>query len=930
MDYRLQSIEKPGDPTGKSGLRPAIAVQGLDMCVLRARTPKGYGRMFLAVRKAIFIALFCAPVFAVDPLEQRALDIASANNHAELRPEHLVAAALEKVAAEGTLKIDSAAFTQVQNALMKKMESIPKRGRSSEMTRGRDVEKFILSAKKHADSLESRTTLPAHVLMAAVESTSPVHSEVQQLGLTLDSIRKQIDPKQMTKHADPVAAQDEILSKYATDLVELARKGEITRPYGRDKEIDQAIVALGRKYKNNAAVLGEPGVGKTAIVEGIAFRILDGTVPEFLKGKSLLALNQDAFVAGTKFRGEFEERMGEFTKAFDARGNAVLFIDEFHQFVTLGATGEEGANGAGNSLKPRWSRGQLPTIIATTEAEWDKHVAKDGALERRFERVVAAPPDNEGTLAILRDARKGFQEHHGVEFEDSAEEKALELSNKYYGGFQPDKGLSLLDSAGSAFKIARENGKQGVLKPIELELKKLRAMQTSLLNKPSNEIVEKKLSDLDGRIETLEKRHKTLSDAYDAGESALRELAGTLPGVPKATGARRAKLEAQLDEIRKLHGLHHDKVNAYTVASVVAAQKGVPLGNLAQSEADRVSKVEDTIKQKLVGQEGPRKGVVKGIRRFNAGMQKPGQPIAYLMTGASGSGKTLFANILNDFWTGGSVPILKINGGNYKTSHSVEALKGGTVGYVGADDEGILMGPVRRRPRGVILVDEADKAYDDHGNPNHAFFDLWLPILDDGKGMDSKGRTVNFSDWLIIFTANWARETASNKAIPFEERQRLTQQEILATGIRPEWLNRFGLTSILPFAPLSDEEIRNVLKLEIDKIQAGPLDERGIALRVDEAARNKLIELGFDPVGGARGLEEGLKHFVRDPVGEMQLEYHDAVAKTGVIEVSLSEDGEKFRYSVPEKAQKPPEGTCWKALAEMAVRAKPIVVPASN
>lgn len=801
-------------------------------------------------------------------------------NHQAIEPAHLLLALLQQ--SEGVVPAVVArvagSTAALREEVQRELDNRPKvYGASQEVGLSRPVADVLDAAGRFAKGMQDDYISTEHLLLALTESIEG--KRLGQHGLTQDAILKALVD---VRGAQRVTSQNpeetyQALEKYGRDLTAMARQGKLDPVIGRDEEIRRTIQILSRRTKNNPALIGDPGVGKTAIIEGLAQRIVKGDVPEGLKHKRIVALDMGALVAGAKYRGEFEERLKAVLKEItEAAGEVILFVDEMHTVVGAGAA--EGAMDAGNMLKPLLARGELHMIGATTINEYRKYVEKDAALERRFQPLLVAEPSVEDTISILRGLKQRYEVHHGVRITDAAVIAAATLSKRYIPDrFLPDKAIDLIDEAAArlrteidskpqtldevdrqimqleierqALQKERDRASKERLEKIERELADLREESAQLKTRWDNEKqtiarlreIKEKIEQTRLEIERAERR----SDL----EGAARLRYGDLPELEK----QRSAVEAQLQQLHMDGALLKEEVDDEEIAGVVSRWTGIPVSRLLEAEMQKLLHMEDRLHRRVVGQDEAVKAVSNAVRRARAGLQDPNRPVgSFIFLGPTGVGKTELARALAEFLFDDERAMIRIDMSEYQEKHTVSRLVGAPPGYVGYEEGGQLTEAVRRRPFSIVLFDEIEKAHSE-------VFNVLLQLLDDGRLTDGQGRTVDFRSTVIIMTSNLGNELWFNSSQVTREQL----NRILQAHFRPEFLNR--IDEIVVFHTLTREELSHIVDIQIERV-AHLLAGRGYILETTPAARSFLVEAGYDPDFGARPLKRAIQRELQDPL----------------------------------------------------------------
>lgn len=755
------------------------------------------------------------------------------------------------------------------------------------------------------------------MLLALLTTPSSTAQLLRDAGLTEDGLKKAIDELRGGRKATSASSEEtyQALAKFARNLVEEARSGKLDPVIGRDEEIRRVLQILSRRTKNNPILIGEPGTGKTAIVEGIAERIVRGDVPENLREKQLFSLDMGALLAGAKYKGEFEERLKSVVnEVVGSEGNIILFIDEIHTLV--GAGKGEGAMDAANILKPALSRGEIRTIGATTLEEYQKYFEKDKALERRFQTVTVDEPSTEDAISILRGLKERYENHHKVRIQDDAIIAAVQLSHRYISDrFLPDKAIDLMDEAAAKLRMERDSQPEE-LDEITRRLRQLEIEREAI--KREND--ENKLAQLNKEIATLEEREKNFRAKWEGERELLNKIQenkkemerlkfeadraereGNYERVAEIRYGKLQALQAEIDKIQKdlkqrqgNEALVKEEVTADDIADVVSRWTGIPVSRMLQSEREKLVQLETELHQRVIGQDEAITAVADAVRRSRAGLQDPKRPIgSFIFLGTTGVGKTELAKALAEYLFNDESLMTRIDMSEYQEKFSVSRLVGAPPGYVGYEEGGQLTEAVRRKPYSVVLFDEIEKAHPD-------VFNILLQVLDDGRLTDNKGRVVNFKNTIIIMTSNLGSGFIQSKFDEMRgksesEQERLLDEtkegvfEMLKKTIRPEFLNR--IDDIIMFQPLKKEEIRLIVRLQVAAI-VNRLAEQGITLQVDEDAIAQIAEAGFDPEFGARPVKRSLQRLLLNDLSKSLLS--GAIDKSRPIRVRAAGDALSF------------------------------------
>ncbi|MAT57345.1 MAG: ATP-dependent chaperone ClpB [Ignavibacteriae bacterium] len=849
---------------------------------------------------------------------QNAVEIAQNYNNQIVEPEHILAAMIQDPAnvAVSIIQKSGVNLNQLKLKISGILEKLPKvtgAGVGNQQL-SMNSAKLLDNAANEAKNLKDEYISTEHILLAMVQDSSKSSVALNELGITKDLILTALKDIRGNQRVTSQNAEDtyQSLKKYGRNLNDEARSGKLDPVIGRDEEIRRVLQVLSRRTKNNPILIGEPGVGKTAIAEGISHRIISGDVPETLKSKNIVALDMGALVAGTQFRGQFEERLKAVIKEVQSsNGEIILFIDELHQLVGAGRT--DGAMDAANILKPALARGELHVIGATTLDEYRKYIEKDAALERRFQPVLVSEPNEEDAISILRGLKERYEVHHGVRITDGAIVAAVQLSNRYITDrFLPDKAIDLIDESASKLRIEIDSMPEE-LDNIERKVKQLE-IEREALKRESDEDSKIRLNELQQELLELEEQRRSLKGHWSLEKEKIQKIRsmkseierakteaekyereGDLGKVAEIRYGKIASLQKQLDaetkalsEIQKNSKMLKEEVDAEDVAEIVAKWTGIPVSRMLESERSKLIRMEDVLHGRIIGQEDAVTAVSNAIRRSRAGLQDVNRPIgSFIFIGTTGVGKTELARTLAEFLFNDEQAMIRIDMSEYMEKHSVSRLVGAPPGYVGYEEGGQLTEAVRRRPYSVILLDEIEKAHPE-------VFNILLQVLDDGRLTDNQGRTVDFKNTIIIMTSNLGSHLIQEKLGKFNEENyddlmgqiRVSLSQLLRNTIRPEFLNR--IDEVIFFKPLLKNEVKNIIDIQLQKV-GRMLAEKNISLEISDDAKDYLLSVGYDITYGARPMKRTIQKYIINPLSTHLLMNHFASGDT--IKIKQNEKG---------------------------------------
>ncbi len=826
---------------------------------------------------------------------QNAVEIAQNYNNQVVEPEHVFASMLQEggSVAESMVQKTGANVAQMKVKVGELLEKLPKVSGAGvgNQQLSNNTAKLFDKASAEAKNLKDEFVSTEHLLLALTEDDGRVGDLLKKNNVTKAVVLSALKDIRGTQRVTSQNAEDtyQSLKKFGRDLNELARSGKLDPVIGRDEEIRRVLQVLSRRTKNNPVLIGEPGVGKTAIAEGLAHRIISGDVPENLKSKTIIALDLGALVAGTQYRGQFEERVKAVIKEVQkSNGEIILFIDEMHQLVGAGKT--DGAMDAANILKPALARGELHAIGATTLKEYKKHIEKDAALERRFQPVIVSEPSEEDTVSILRGLKEKYEAHHGVRITDGAIVAAAQLSNRYISDrFLPDKAIDLIDEAASKLRIEIDSMPEE-LDTIERKIKTLEIEKEALKREKDKESAAR-LVELKGELSNLLEERNELRSHWALEKEKIKSIQSLKGQIESAKNESEKferegnfgkvaeirygvitdlekKIKAETDEliiIQKSTKMLKEEVDAEDIAEVVAKWTGIPVSKMLESERGKLVRLEDELHKRVVGQDDAVYAVANAIRRSRAGLQDSARPIgSFIFIGTTGVGKTELARALAEFLFNDEHAMVRIDMSEYMEKHSVSRLVGAPPGYIGYEEGGQLTEAVRRRPYSVVLLDEIEKAHPD-------VFNILLQVLDDGRLTDNQGRTVDFKNTIIIMTSNLGSHLFQEKLHEFNEDNyeeiladlRVKLSDLLRKTIRPEFLNR--IDEVVLFKPLLKSELKEIIDIQLQRVSK-LLSEKNIQIEIKEEVKDFLLSIGSDITYGARPLKRTIQRHLVNPL----------------------------------------------------------------